>query len=65
MEKALRRLKFLGAERIIVTDKDAVKISQVTNNLDRIWSLGLEMKFDPSWSQIREEIFEKLHLGSP
>ena len=64
IERILCRLKSLEAQRVIVTDKDAVKISEVADEVDHIWSLGLEMKFDPSWHLMEEGIFEKLNLGS-
>ena len=52
-----QKLASCGADGIIVTDKDTVKISEMTGDLDKFWSLGLEMKFDESWSQIQKEIF--------
>ena len=67
IEKALGCLASLGAERVIVTDKDAIKIIEVMGDkgvkgLDQIWSLGLEMKFDSSWPQIREDLLERMGL---
>lgn len=64
IDRALCRLKSLDAERVIVTDKDAVKISMLADIWGPIWSLELQMRFDPSWYHIREEILEKICLGS-
>ena len=67
IEKALGRLDSLGAERVIVTEKDAIKIIEVMGDkggkgLDQIWSLGLEMKFDSSWPEIQEDLLERMGL---
>ncbi len=74
MKKIFLHLKSLNTENIIITHKDAVKILEIyptppsmkkdsekkNSNLECIWVLHLDMKFDPSWDFLREKMLRKL-----
>ena len=59
IKKARRTLESVAAESIIVTDKDAIKISHITKDLDPIWSLSLGIFLDSNWEPVKKRILSQ------
>ena len=50
----------LGVQKIVVTEKDAVKISSLNLHLDRFWSMDLILRFSPKVEELYGYIFNQV-----